>query len=519
MNSNLNIEFQTFFVSVFSLAAIILGCAILVISKFRRAKEEMRISKDFFQSTFDAAAVGMAVANIDGRYVKVNRAMCEFVGYSESELLRMSYREITFPEDIEANVQARQRLLAGEMSTFRQEKRYVRKDGQVVWAVMVVSQICDKSGLAIYTIGQMLDIDTLKRIEQSLRASQAGLAHAQRISRIGEWEWNIEEDSFEWSDEICHLFGIDRSQLPKTYKDIISNAYSDDRPLLEGALNRALQDHKMFTIDLRILLPTDGGLRFVCLRGEVVVDASGKPAKIRGTTQDITERKQTELALVESRQLLRELSLHQKNLLEEERKYIAHEIHDELGQRLTALKMDISLLRLRFGKDPELLEKLEDMRVLAEGTIGVVRNIASDLRPSALDLGLVPAIEWLAQDLEAHSDICCRLDLGNEEISMNDTQATVVFRVVQESLTNVARHAKASEVVIALSRGNGQLLLKIQDDGCGFDPSAVIQSRGFGLFGMRERALGLGGKLQIESAPARGTTVSIEFPFPMGAKV
>lgn len=457
----------------------------------------------------------MAVADISGRYIKVNQAMCEFVGYSESELLGMSYQDITFPEDLEANVHGRQRLLAGEMPTFRLEKRYVRKDGQVVWAVMVVSQILDKSGSVIYTVGQMLDIDTLKRVEQSLRTSQAGLANAQRISRIGDWEWNIRDDSVEWSDEICHLFGIDRSHNPKTYQEVLAWVYPDERPLVEEALDVALHGLKMFAIDFRITHPTDGSQRFVCLRGEVIVDGAGKPERIRGTLQDITERKQTELALVESRQLLRELSRHQKTLLEEERKHIAREIHDELGQRLTALKMDISLLRLRFGKDPLLLEKLEEMRVLAEGTISVVRHIASDLRPSALDLGLVPAIEWLAQDLESHSDICCRLDLGDEEISMNDTQATVVFRVVQESLTNVARHAKASEVVITLRNGNGQLRLQIQDDGCGFDPAALVQSRGFGLFGMRERTLGLGGKLQIDSAPDRGTTVSIEFPFPM----
>lgn len=515
MNAHLNIEFQNFLVAIFLLAVVILGGTLLVVSKIRRAKEEMRISKEFFQSAFDAAAVGMAVADIDGCYIKVNQAMCEFVGYSESELLGMSYHDITFPEDLEANVHGRQRLLAGEMSTFRLEKRYVRKDGQVVWAVMVVSQILDKSGSVIYTVGQMLDIDTLKRVEQSLRTSQAGLANAQRISRIGDWEWNIRSDSVEWSDEICHLFGIDRSHDPKTYQQVLAWVYPDERPMVDDALDLALHDLKMFTIDFRIAHPTDGSQRFVCLRGEVIVDGAGKPEQIRGTLQDITERKQTELALVESRQLLRELSRHQKKLLEEERKHIAREIHDELGQRLTALKMDISLLRLRFGKDPLLLEKLEEMRVLAEGTISVVRHIASDLRPSALNLGLVPAIEWLAQDLESHSDICCRLDFENEEISMNDTQATAVFRVVQESLTNVARHAKASEVVITLRNGNGQLQLQIQDDGCGFDPAALIQSRGFGLFGMRERTLSLGGKLQIDSAPDRGTTVSIEFPFSM----
>lgn len=518
MNVHLNIEFQDFLAAIFLLAVVILGGAIFIVSKIRRAKEEMRISKEFFQSTFDAAAVGMAVAAVDGRYIKVNQAMCEFVGYSESELLSMSYQDITFPEDLEANVQGRQRLLAGEVPTFRLEKRYVRKDGQVVWAVMVVSQILDTSGSVIYTVGQMLDIDSLKRIEQSLRTSQASLANAQRISRIGDWEWNIGGDSIEWSEEVCHLLGIDRLQTPKTCPEVLAWVHPDERSLLEDALHVALHDLKMLAIDFQIAHPSDGSQRFVCLRGEVIVDGAGKPERIRGTLQDITERKQTELALVESRQLLRELSRHQKTLLEEERKHIAHEIHDELGQRLTALKMDISLLRMRFGKDPLLLEKLEEMRALAEGTIGVVRHIASDLRPSALDLGLVPAIEWLAQDLESHTDICCRLDLGNEEISMRDTQATVVFRVVQESLTNIARHAKASEVVIALRKGNDQFLLTVQDDGCGFDPTALIQSQGFGLFGMRERTLGLGGKLRIDSAPGRGTKVSIEFPFSMEVK-
>jgi len=512
-------DYSTLLVLALLIVAVNFVGSLIVINRHLRTKEEMRISKEFFQSIFDAAAVGMAVADIDGRYVKVNRAMCEFVGYSESELLGMSYHDITFSDDLEVNVQGRQRLLAGEAQTFRMEKRYVRKDGRVVWAVMVVSQVLDKAGSVIYTVGQMLDIDSLKQLEQSLRTSQAGLAAAQRISRIGEWEWGIRQDSFEWSDEIYSVFSIDRSQAPKTYREVIAGVFPGERPLLEEAFRLALLDHKMFAIDLCVVHPTDGRQFFVCLRGEVVVDGLGKAERIHGTLQDITERKQTELALIESRQLLRELSRHQKKLLEDERKHIAREIHDELGQRLTALKMDISLLRLGYGKDPLLLEKLEEMRVLAEGTISVVRHIASDLRPSALDLGLVPAIEWLAQDLESRLDICCRLDLGSEEISMNDAQATVVFRVVQESLTNVARHAKASEVVIVLSNGDGQLLLKIQDDGCGFDPSAVIQSRGFGLFGMRERALGLGGKLRIESTPARGTTVSIEFPFPMGAKV
>lgn len=252
MNTNWNIELLPLLVSVVLFAIIILAGATVIISKIRHAKEEMRISNEFFQSIFDAAAVGMAVADIDGRYIKVNKAMCDFVGYTEPELIGMSYLDITFPDDVEANVKGRERLLAGEIPTFRLEKRYVCKDGQVVWAVMVVSQILDKSGRVIYTVGQMLDIDTLKRVEQSLRTSQAGLANAQRISRIGDWEWNIEEDIFNWSDEVCDLLEIDCSQLPKTYQGVLAWACPDERALLESVLNEASRNLKAFTIDFKL---------------------------------------------------------------------------------------------------------------------------------------------------------------------------------------------------------------------------------------------------------------------------
>ncbi|WP_079434386.1 sensor histidine kinase [Zoogloea sp. LCSB751] len=359
------------------------GGACAAVARFRRAKEEMRLSKEFFQSTFDSAAVGMAVADFEGRYIKVNQAMCEFVGYSEAELLGMSYHDITHPDDLADNVSARARMLDGTLPKFQMEKRYVRKDGRVVWALMVVSEILDKNGRMIASVGQMLDIDT---------------------------------------------------------------------------------------------------------------------------------QKQAERALLESRRELRELSHHQKTLLEQERKHIAREIHDELGQRLTALKMDISLLRIGFGHNPELFRMAERMRELAEGTIDVVRQIASNLRPAALDLGLVPAIEWLLEDLQRRSEIRCRFYVCDDELAMDEARATVVFRLVQESLTNIARHARARHVEVSLAREGDRLRLRIADDGCGFDPQATDKLHSFGLLGMRERVLALDGNLLFDSSPGRGTTVSIELP-------
>jgi signal transduction histidine kinase len=220
--------------------------------------------------------------------------------------------------------------------------------------------------------------------------------------------------------------------------------------------------------------------------------------------------------LAESRQKLRTLASHQEQLLELERKHIAREVHDELGQLLTALKMDVSLIRLRFSDNAALMEKTEDMRVLVERTIGVVRQVASNLRPAALDFGLVPALEWLCEDFSQRGATNCRLENGGLEIALIDTQSTAVFRVVQESLTNVARHAQASEVVISLQADHCLLKVVVADNGQGFDISAIGKSSGFGLFGMRERMLALDGTLSIVSTPDLGTTVTIELPLSKG---
>lgn len=489
-----------------------MGGALATIARQRHAREEMRISKEFFQSTFDSAAVGMAVADHSGRYIKVNRAMCNFVGYSEAELLQMSYHQITHPEDLAENVSARTRLLNGELPTFQQEKRYVRKDGRVVWALMVVSQVLDHHGKVAYSVGQMLDIDTQKQIEQELRASRSSLAHAQRIARIGDWEWDTGSGALKWSEETAHLFGAPPAKPPHSLATLIARLHPDDRTSIGQTFDAAALHSQAFSVDCRMLCP-DGGERFVYLQGEPIPGGLIGPG-MRGTLQDITERKRTELALIESRRQLRELSSHQKTLIEEERKRIAREVHDELGQRLTALKMEISLLRLSFGNNPELLHIAEEMRTLADGTIDVVRQIASNLRPAALDLGLVAAIEWLAEDLQLRSEIRCELEIGSEEIHMDELPATVAFRVVQESLTNVARHSGASAVRIALREAGGQLHLRIQDNGKGFDPAAGTPREGFGLLGMRERVLALNGGLQIDSTPGHGTTVSIDIPLP-----
>ena len=227
---------------------------------------------------------------------------------------------------------------------------------------------------------------------------------------------------------------------------------------------------------------------------------------------DITERKRIEQALFESREQLRELSAYMEAIREEERKRIAMEIHDELGQLLTALKMDVSLLKMRLSGDPDAAKKTDDMRELVETTIWMVRNVASHLRPAALNFGIVSALEWLVEDFSRRNNIPCQFRINGSEPVLPDAHATAVFRIVQASLTNVARHARATRADVTLTRSATGLDLHVSDDGCGFDQDLGLKSDSYGVLGMRERARLIGASLLIDSSPGTGTSVSIHIP-------
>lgn len=228
---------------------------------------------------------------------------------------------------------------------------------------------------------------------------------------------------------------------------------------------------------------------------------------------DISRRKQLENELRESRQLLRNLADKVESLREEERKRIAREMHDELGQILTALRMDVALINLRFGQDnAELLAKTDSMTTLLDQANHCVHNIVSNLRPTALDMGIVAGVRWLCNEFSAHSGNACVLHTTNEYISLSEMRAVAVFRVIQELLTNAARHAEASHVKITLALRADELFVEVCDNGKGFEPAAKGNDKSFGLLGIHERTIALGGNVNISSAPNQGTVVTVIVP-------
>ena len=237
--------------------------------------------------------------------------------------------------------------------------------------------------------------------------------------------------------------------------------------------------------------------------------------------RDITERKQVEQALRASHDRLRELSAALQSVREEEKTRIARELHDELGQALTAMKMDLAAIRVELQPGQiEAMQKAENMKTLIEATVKSMRRIASDLRPLMLDdLGLIPTIEWLVKDFSQRNGIEVELTIADREIETGSQTDTALFRILQEALTNVARHARASKVRITLTLIEGKVHLGISDNGLGFEQPASGATGHFGLLGIKERAALLGGQVSIHSEPGAGTTVEVDVPAtPQGAQ-
>jgi two-component system, NarL family, sensor histidine kinase UhpB len=254
----------------------------------------------------------------------------------------------------------------------------------------------------------------------------------------------------------------------------------------------------------------DGRLR------DVVIAVASLPDHGRTVVQmvitDITERTRESRELERSRRDLRRLSASMVQAREDERRRIARELHDELGQRLTALKMELSSLggetsgSTRAGRIDAMIEMVDD-------TVATVRRIATELRPLMLDdLGLNAAIDWLAHGWAARMGIAVKLQLGRSDPDIGDSAAIALFRMVQEALTNIARHANASEVRIQIRHSRGTLLLTVQDNGVGFAEASMYRDGAHGLMGIRERAYMLGGTLEIGNARGGGGRIAVRLP-------
>ncbi len=246
------------------------------------------------------------------------------------------------------------------------------------------------------------------------------------------------------------------------------------------------------------------------------ISSSGDIIGVIGTIKEISKYKESEENLRDSRENLRAFASHLQTIREEERTMIAREIHDDLGQALTALKINLSLLmpQIESGKKDEVIAEINEMQNLIDGTIKRMRKLITELRPEVLDkLGLIDAIEYHGREFCRQTGLKCSMKINIDNIELEDSKALAVFRIFQESLTNAARHSNADKVLITIDQKSGGFVLKVRDNGTGIDRGLIEGEKSFGIIGMRERAAVCSGDFSISSDKENGTTVMVSIPF------
>lgn len=287
--------------------------------------------------------------------------------------------------------------------------------------------------------------------------------------------------------------------------------HAEDLDVCLNVQASAFREKSPFSMEYR-LLRHDGAYHTMLAHGAPRISGSGVFLGYIGSSTDISERKKVEEALRHSRQMLRHLISYQERVREDERKRIAREIHDDLGQNLLALRIDVAMLHARTAKaHPRLNERVRHALNHIDATMKAVRAAINNLRPTVLDLGLNAAIEWQVQDFQRRSGIGCELAM-EDDFALDDNRATALFRILQESLNNVIRHARASSVRIGLHKEENRLVMQIADNGVGIYPDCRRKTNSFGLVGIEERINALGGGLEIVSDPSKGTTLTVRLP-------
>lgn len=385
-------------------------------------------------------------------------------------------------------------------------------DAYLPWLVLIVGML---ASLLLYSVYYSLMSARRRAVElandmtKDLRASEASLAEAQHMANLGSWMLEPDSGKMTWTAETYRIFGLDRFGETR-YEDFLRRVHEEDRQRVRNGLERSIRTGEEFNTEHRIA-QRDNSTRWV-----QTISRPGQgehQSLLRGTIMDVTERKHIVETMQRSQELLRELTAYQDRVREDERKRIAREIHDELGQTLLALRIDVSMLDARTGKShPILNEKVRGVLSHIDATVKTIRTIINNLRPAVLDLGLAAAIEWQVTEFRRRSGIACDLVMSEKEFALDDARATSLFRIVQESLSNVIRHANASRVVIELYQDGDRLAMKITDNGIGIYPERRKKSNSFGLVGVEERVLALNGEFLIDSAPGKGTVLTIFIP-------
>jgi PAS domain S-box-containing protein len=466
--------------------------------------------EDLYRTLANSSQAGVYILQ-DGKFQFANPHIQEYAGYTEEEMLGMDSVSLIHPVDRVAARKNAVRMLKGQRFS-PYEFRIITSDGRTKWILESVTSIHYGGRPAV--LGNSMNITEQKEARNRLEELEAlessildAIPHAVigLHNRVFNFANNAVKAVFGWRPE--ELIGKNVRLFYRSdeeYEEIARRFYT------------ALESHRTFSTEFPCR--RKDGVDIICMVRASRIGEMLRERRIVVTYEDITERIQAEKELQHSREELRNLSAHQQTVREEERTRIAREIHDELGQALTALIMDLAWLKSRLPADMKPLQaKIKQMTNLADTTIEAVRRISTELRPGLLDdLGLAAAIEWQAADFQSRSGVACSATLAADDTELDRDLATALFRIFQETLTNIARHAGATRVAVRLERNEESIVLTVADNGRGITKKQSEDDRAFGIIGMRERAHLWGGQLRITRNGDAGTTVKVTIPLPPG---
>jgi len=486
-----------------------------IVANFHDVSERKKAEQDFLESElrysalFEQASDSVMITDLDGKFLDVNISLCKLFGYTKEELLGQNVRKLIDPAQLAEKPMRFDRLAKGE-HVFN-ERHMVDKSGKIIVVEANVKMLFDGRVVAIAR-----DITERKIAEKELQRSETRFRDIAERAPVAICCYLVTGEMIFLNSRFTEITGYQMDDIPsravwydlafpdREYRDRV---YQQVRMQLEKSRKSGVHTTPAMEVDI------------VCKDGSVKtleVSRSMYDDRIYVIASDITERKKAEEEILRSHRELRELSSYLESIREEERTCIAREIHDELGQQLTVLKMDASWIGKKVPRDEAAIqEKIGDMIALIDDTVKTMRRIASELRPGILDdLGLLPALEWQSSEFEKRCGIECKFSSKISDLKIDKKVATGLFRIYQEALTNVARHSGATMVQTAFDYGDGNnLVLVINDNGKGFDSEILKTKTTLGMAGMKERVTLMSGEIVIGSIRSKGTTILIKVPY------
>jgi len=494
--------------TIYPIATVALG--LLFSNQLTRKKLSLDLEKSEakYRNIVETTEEGICTFDEKGDFFFVNQKFSDLTGYTLPELIACPYGEMLNDEGkqiIEDKIRNRK---MGIRENY--ELQLLTKSGKTLWVNVAANPIFNNDGnykgaLAMYT-----DITDRVRLQEELRKSA-------EYYRILYQQSPHPYQSLDANGRFIDVNDIWLETLGYTKEGVINTwfgdfLHDDDKRRFANEYARFMQQGEIHDVDLRMRQQT-GEFIDISFDGRIGKTESGAFDQAYCLWRDVSLIRKAQTALIESEEKLRALTNYLQTAIETDRAHLAREIHDEFGQLLTGLKMDLAWCIRNNSDFTKLMKRFESMNLLIDDAIMISRRLTSELRPGLLDdLGLIPAMEWYVGEFKHRSDIDCQLISPENEPEMDSSLKTTVYRIFQESLTNIARHAHATKARITLGFDQSVLRLEITDDGRGITHNEINNNRSLGLLGMQERARQKGGYVDISRNKDQGTTVIASFP-------